>query len=149
MKARGGESEKKYYVLQFGDVNFYKFLLEIGLTPRKSKTIGRLNIPDEFFYDFLRGCFDGDGTIGTFCHPESKYLQLRVTFCSASMDFLKWLKEAISRNGLRGYFRKGTRVYTLTFAKYDSIKLLNLMYYDGCELYLTRKRIKAKYFMVK
>lgn len=75
-KARGGETEKKYCVVQFGDVLFYQFLLEIGLTPNKSKTLGILQIPPPYFFDFYRGCIDGDGSIHTFRHPESQHLQL-------------------------------------------------------------------------
>ncbi|MCL5435596.1 MAG: hypothetical protein M1275_00770, partial [Patescibacteria group bacterium] len=48
--------------VQFGDVNFYNFLLSIGLTPAKSKTLGPLKIPDRYFFDFIRGHFDGDGS---------------------------------------------------------------------------------------
>ena len=67
-KARGGEKEKKYFRIQFGDKNFYEFLLSIGLTPHKSKTIGPLNIPENYFLDFLRGCIDGDGNILSLIH---------------------------------------------------------------------------------
>ena len=34
------------YHAQFGDVLFYKFLMSIGLTPAKSKTIGVIKIPE-------------------------------------------------------------------------------------------------------
>jgi hypothetical protein len=61
-KARGYEQEKKYYMIQFGDHKFVNFLQNIGITTAKSKTIKRVNVPDIFFFDFLRGCFDGDGT---------------------------------------------------------------------------------------
>src|ERR1035437_4143544 len=44
-KARGSEKEKRYCILQFSDVSFFEFLLKIGLTPRKSKTIAELKIP--------------------------------------------------------------------------------------------------------
>ena len=47
--------------IQFKNRIFYDFLLSIGLTPRKSLTMGKLIIPDKYFFDFLRGCFDGDG----------------------------------------------------------------------------------------
>ncbi len=58
-----GTSNRKYYRTQFGNVKFYKFLLYIGLTPAKSKTLGKLKIPDKYFADFLRGHLDGDGSI--------------------------------------------------------------------------------------
>jgi len=57
-----GFSNKKYPRIQFGDVVLYRWLLKIGLTPNKSKTIGSLKIPDKYFFDFLRGHFDGDGS---------------------------------------------------------------------------------------
>ncbi|MEX1086929.1 MAG: LAGLIDADG family homing endonuclease, partial [Candidatus Paceibacterota bacterium] len=44
--------------VQFSDVLFYKFLTEIGITSAKSKTLRKLDIPDEYFFDFLRGEFD-------------------------------------------------------------------------------------------
>ncbi|MDE3089655.1 MAG: hypothetical protein KGJ80_09790, partial [Chloroflexota bacterium] len=55
--------------VQFGDVILYRWLLDIGLTPNKSKSIGVLDIPDEYFFNFLRGHLDGDGTIKTFPDP--------------------------------------------------------------------------------
>src|SRR3989344_2092153 len=55
-KSRGGDlTNKKYFVIQIGDNNFYDFLLSLGLTPAKSKTIGPLKIPSVYFKDFLRG----------------------------------------------------------------------------------------------
>ena len=70
MKGNGSSKEKKYFVVQFGDVNFYRFLQSIGLTPKKSRTMGAINIPDEYFFDFLRGHFDGDGTFYSYWDPR-------------------------------------------------------------------------------
>ena len=57
-----GYSDKKYSRVQFGDINFYRFLISIGLMPAKTKIMSRLKIPNKYFFDFLRGHFDGDGT---------------------------------------------------------------------------------------
>ena len=97
-KSRGGEEVKKYYRIQFGDVNFYGFLLSIGLMPAKSRKLGELKIAKRYFADFMRGCVDGDGTIGVFDHPESKYPQIRLRIASASVPFLHWLQKNIRRN---------------------------------------------------
>jgi len=146
-KTRGREKEKKYFRIQFGDANFYEFLLSIGLTAHKSKTIGALNIPDEYFTDFLRGCIDGDGCIRTFKHPESKNLQLRLNVCSASEDFLIWLKNNSKNFGVEGYFKKATRVFTLEYAMAESINLLNRIYYKGFPPSLTRKFLLAEKYL--
>lgn len=38
-------------------------LINLGVTPRKSKTITWPRIPDEYVWDFIRGYYDGDGSI--------------------------------------------------------------------------------------
>ena len=146
-KVRGGEKEKKYFRIQFGDKSFYEFLLSIGLTPHKSKTISVLKIPNEYFLDFLRGCIDGDGSISTFMHPESKNPQLRIRICSASKDFLMWIKKANELFKVRGYLKYGKRAYSLEYAMTDSINLLNRLYYKGFPPSLNRKFTSAKVYL--
>ena len=150
-KARGGHIEKKYYVLQFGDINFYKFLLHIGLTPAKSRTIGELLIPDDVFPDFLRGCIDGDGTIGAFTHPESRNPQIRVRLVSASPKFLWWilgtLRQLYELEGGHVYAQPTKSVSVLSFGIRDSIKILRLMYYRTHLPALARKRRLAERFV--
>ncbi|MFA7315400.1 MAG: hypothetical protein WC059_01170 [Candidatus Paceibacterota bacterium] len=143
MKARGGSKDKKYYVLQFGDKNFFEFLLGIGITPKKSKTISQLKIPIKYFKDFLRGCIDGDGSITIFKHPESKNPQYKVRLCSASQRFLEWIlykvKELLFIKGGSIHIPKNSSVHTLVFAKEDSIKILQWIY-KGKIIALSRKK---------
>jgi len=147
-KARGGEMAKKYYQVQFGNVRFYKYLTSLGLTPRKSKTLGELDMPYKFFADFLRGLFDGDGTFGVFKHPESRHPQIRVKFASASPAFLRWLKLEINRRlRTKGYVTKGNRVEYLEYAKQDTFKILKFMYHSPCTVFLGRKFEKVKPFL--
>ncbi|MFA6552409.1 MAG: LAGLIDADG family homing endonuclease [Candidatus Paceibacterota bacterium] len=146
-KSRENSAEKKYYVLQFGDINFYEFLNSIGLYKAKSKTIKQLQIPKKYFIDFLRGCIDGDGNISISIHPESKKPQLRMRLYSASEDFIIWIKENIFQ-----YFKisggwiyctenfKKSKMYILSYGKSDSIKILNLMYHSKVKYFLTRKK---------
>ena len=50
------------YRTQIGDVGFYRWLLTIGLSPRKSLTLGAISVPDEFLLALVRGLLDGDGS---------------------------------------------------------------------------------------
>lgn len=148
-KARSKDGEKKYFVLQFGDVNFYRFLLGIGLTPRKSKTLGAINIPKEYFFDFLRGCIDGDGNINEFSHPESQYLQLRVKLFSASREFLIWVQMHLDKYNIKGRICDHVRVYMLVYAMKSSKKLLNMIYYPGFSSCLQRKYKQAQPYLLE
>ncbi len=131
-KARGKSEDKKYFALQFGDKNFFEFLLSIGLAPKKSKILKEISIPRKFFSDFFRGCIDGDGSLSISSHPESKHLQYTLRLYSASKIFLEWIytvcKEEFQIEG--GSISKIdlSRVYSLKFGKSDTIRILNRIY---------------------
>jgi hypothetical protein len=140
-----GYSSKKYYRTQFSNVKLYRFLLKIGLTPAKSKTIGSLEIPSRFFLDFLRGCFDGDGYTYSYFDPRWKSsFQLYLGFTSASKSHLEWLSSTIEGlYGIKGTIRFQTRAFRLEFAKKNSLILLRKIYYKRDVLFLKRKYSKV------
>ncbi|MBI2052577.1 MAG: LAGLIDADG family homing endonuclease [Candidatus Sungbacteria bacterium] len=132
--------------IQFGDVKFYKFLLNIGLFPCKSKTLGELKIPTKYFFDFLRGSFDGDGTFYSYWDTRWKSsFMFYMVFISSSPKHIDWLKNTITKLiGLKGHVTKGqnSSIYQLKYAKSESLKLIPLIYYDDNVSCLNRKKIK-------
>ena len=145
-KARGSSKEKKYYVMQFGDVTFYKFLLGIGLMPNKSKVLGNIDMPSLYFFDFLRGHFDGDGTFYSYWDPRWKSSFMFYTeFISASPNHIAWIRNKLQKFlGVRGHVTKDGRKIThqLKYAKRESLIILRAMYYSIDISYLSRKRLK-------
>src|SRR3989344_3497645 len=91
--------------VQFGDVLFYRFLQTIGLMPNKSKIIGEIRIPKKYFFDFLRGSFDGDGSTYSYFDPRWKSSFMFYTvFASASRQHIAWLQKQIwERLRIRGH----------------------------------------------
>lgn len=147
-KSRCKEKDKRYYHVQFGNIKFYRFLESIGLSPRKSKTIKRVNVPQKFFPDFLRGLFDGDGNFNIFTHPESQYPQIRTRFFSGSHQFLKWLQKEINdRLKTLGYITKNGDGEALEYAIRDSLRILKFMYHSLDTPRLSRKFEKAKPYL--
>ncbi|MBI2048558.1 MAG: hypothetical protein HYT30_01375 [Parcubacteria group bacterium] len=132
--------------IQFGDVLFYQFLLSIGLIPNKSKVIGKIQIPKKYFFDFLRGSFDGDGSSYSYFDPrwQSSFM-FYTCFVSASKTHLDWLQEEIfSRLGVSGHIThtKSNTFHQLKYAKKDSLKVLRKMYHSNKVTCLSRKRLK-------
>jgi len=132
LKASGSSTNKCPHI-QFGDVLFYRWLLEVGITPHKSKTIADLKVPDEYFFDFLRGHFDGDGCC--FSYWDKRWhssFMFYITFVSASEKHIKWLRQNINNflkiNGYLGKAKK-SKVYQLRYAKKESRLLISKMYY--------------------
>lgn len=137
-----------YYRTQFKNVLFYQFLESVGLTPAKSKTIGKLKIPPALFFDFLRGTFDGDGCTYSYFDPRWKSSFMFYTvFSSASNVHVQWLQSEIyKRLKIKGHINQnGSKsVHNLKYAKRESLKLLRAMYSEPNVVCLSRKRLKIQ-----
>lgn len=137
-----GYSNKMYHKIQFSNVKLYRWLLKVGITPNKSKTVGKLSLPRKYLADFLRGHVDGDGHLRAFqdpVYPNSK--RLYVVFHSASLKHLKWIQKQIYKSlGINGWVEYSTHVWRLTYAKSESKILLPFLYYDKNVPCLDRKR---------
>ncbi len=134
-----------YYRVQFGNIKLYRFLVSIGLTSNKSKTIKEVKVPDKYFADFLRGCLDGDGyTTSGWSKQWPNSFIFYTGFISASRNYLEWLcKKIVNLYNINGYIKKaGRTAFSLTYAKQSSLKLVEIMYYSNKVMHLKRKKYK-------
>jgi hypothetical protein len=146
--------------LAWSDIRFYNWLLDLGLTPAKSLTLGPLAIPDNYFADFLRGCIDGDGSVLVYTdryHSDKNaryvYERLYVSLVSASPAFVSWIQASAHHLlGVRGAISRtsgGERraIWKVRYAKEESICLLRAIYYAPDVCCLWRKRAVAERFL--
>lgn len=152
-------SGSPYYKVQFGDVGLYRWLQEIGLTPRKSLTLGALKVAHHMFLPLARGLMDGDGSVLHFQYAGAGkarggvYQALRVYFHSACRGHVDWLREAL-RHRLRiagsvSYVpsKLGSGVFRLSYANRESTTLLRELYADRNAPCLLRKRANWDSFL--
>lgn len=150
---------RTHFRVQFGNVQFYDWLLRIGLTPAKNLTIGAINVPDWVFPDYLRGCIDGDGSIQTYSDKYNYYKgrnyitkRLFIRIVSGSERHIVWLQNKIQYlTKLHGAIirrpppdEKRSSLWELKFAKKESMKLIDWIYYDPSVPCLQRKRDVAE-----
>lgn len=124
-------------------------LFEYGITNQKSMVIEMpIGIPDEFKLDFIRGYFDGDGSIAI-TYPTNKKRfktltpQLRLRIVSGNRVILEQFSEVISSMSdirLKHVSQRKANLYELEYSTLDSIKIYNMMYSESC-LSLERKRL--------
>ncbi len=131
-----------YYFHINSDI-FYEQLTKLGLTPNKSLSMTFPKIPDEYLRHFIRGCWDGDGTV----YIEKRSSNLKTAFVCGSFVFIKVLMEHLSKQGLSEVklyedkrSKKGNVSYYFRYGINDSIKLFHYLY-DGVpeSQYLKRK----------
>ncbi|MDC1205370.1 hypothetical protein N8083_00800 [Candidatus Pacebacteria bacterium] len=145
-KISGYTGRKDYYQIQFGDVLFYKWLQDVGLEPNKSLIMSSLNISCNYFFDFVRGEWDGDGTI--VCCKDLRWknsYMVSMGFVSGSEKFLIWLQKEINfRLHTTGHIQQGSRALQLRYARKDSKRLFDAMFYEKNLPHLNRKFAKAQ-----
>ena len=141
------------FFTEFHDTALYGWFLSIGLAPRKSLSLGALEVPDEFLMPLVRGLLDGDGSIlnkvyraDTGRRPDYFWEYLQTKFTSASRGHLVWLCAAIKRVvHVDGYVQQsgttsaGNPFFELRYGKRASLVLLPLLYPPGAPC-LERKR---------
>lgn len=147
-KTSGYSFGQAFYRIQFGRVVLYNFLLEIGFTPNKSRTMGEIKIPEKYFFDFLRGHLDGDGTFYSYWDKRWKSSFMYYTiFVSASKEHIDWIRNSLKRQlGVWGHVTKAknSSVHHLKYAKNEGFKILKRMYYSRNVICLSRKRLKIE-----
>ncbi len=106
-------------------------LSQLGITPRKSLTILFPKVPYSFLPHFIRGVFDGDGSV--FFDPRSKKSPLRVSFTSGSKAFMTALETklrmdaGLSKRTIHEAHRVNTNYY-IKYSHQDSLKFFNYIY---------------------
>lgn len=121
-------------------------LIELNITPRKSLTLQYPNIDDEYFIDFFRGFFDGDGSVGV-QKTSSITPQIRFRVFSGSKSFIETIQEKLTHHGLKPkkvIKSKGKQIYEIAYSTLECELLFELLYHDENCLRLPRKYEKFK-----
>lgn len=123
---------------QVGDVQLYDWLIQMGITERKSLTIGGIAIPAGFLFPLARGLLDGDGSLvnnvyaGTGKALGRSYEGFTTRFVSGSHDHLIWLQAQLERAlSVRGWIAPRPPAggcWTLNYAIRESCSLLPHLY---------------------
>ena len=137
------------YLFFFARQKMVQDLLKLGMKPRKSLDLVFPDVPGEYLKDFVRGVFDGDGSV--YFNAKSKTCPLVTKFVSGSKNFIYGLERKLYDLGMPSrniYEQKGKNLsYMFKYGHNNSIKLLHLLYHTEIgpgALYLERKYDKFK-----
>lgn len=135
--------QKGLYSFTFARERLVIDLSRLGVLPKKSLNITFPNVPDAFLVDFIRGVFDGDGSV--FFEKKSSRFPLRSSFISGSKDFIKTLENKLRTLGMskRNIYQQKTKngiSYMIRYCHSDSTKLFKILYKNSQDgLFLARK----------
>lgn len=134
------EIKDKYVYFRINDRIVCSDLIKYGCVPRKSLKLKFPRIPNKYVGHFIRGYFDGDGSIGI-NHPNT----IKISFLGTK-NFILSLQGLISRkfkikpHKIR-QIHKACPIYQCAYYGNDARKLFSWMYKDSNKLFLKRKKI--------
>lgn len=135
--------QKGLYYFHFAREKLVEDLCKFGIFPRKSLTVKFPDVPQDFLTHFIRGVFDGDGSV-SFDKRCSKS-PIRTGFYSGSKDFIEKLEENLEKLGLpkRNISQQKTKngiYYGIKYGHYNSLQLFHILYKNTQNgLFLERK----------
>lgn len=124
-----------------------KDLINLRILPRKTYNLAPIGVPEKYFPDFVRGFFDGDGSV--YIYNVNDTPQIKVGFVSSSLSFVTDFNQRLCKNlGIntktihQTIDNLGKRMvrYDIHFYIEDCEKLAKFMYRNSPSLYLSRKR---------
>lgn len=135
--------QKGLYYFHFAREKLVEDLYKFGIFPRKSLTVKFPYVPQEYLPDFIRGVFDGDGSV--FFDKRRLKFPLRSKFISGSENFIEGLQKSLEYLGMpkRTVYKQKTKngwSYMFIYDHKDSVKLLDILYKNTQNgLFLERK----------
>ncbi len=128
------EESRGTFRLRIDNPVIYQDLINKGLTPRKSKTLQFPEMPEDAHSHFIRGFFDGDGSVF-----KLKDGRVVVKFTCWSPLFLSKLQEVLSQKiGIRN---KKNHDNSIVYYPNESPKVLELLYQNSN----SKTRLNRKY----
>jgi hypothetical protein len=128
---KGTTNNRTYNMFSISNMKAKRQLVELGVTD-KNKTFNATvpNMPDKYFYDFVRGVMDGDGC---FYYGSANTFNFDIT--SASELFAEQLHKDLNSRGIKCGIRKVTKnnrgrkpCYHIYGSTASSLRLAYFMY---------------------
>lgn len=144
-----GFSNSKIYSLEISSKKVFKDLVNKGVVKNKTFNLKFPRLDDELIPHFIRGFFDGDGTVFTGQQKDKLYLY------SGFSGIESFLKSILNKfpfitsdyENLYKDNRKKSDCWNIKFSTKKSILLYKYLYKDCDDLFLKRKKDKFENYM--
>ena len=144
------DANKKGHVYKMCQILVYstkmaKDLINYGVIPHKTDKIIFPELPHHLIRHFIRGYFDGDGSICERKHKKG-LSDLACSFTCGNQLFLEKLRTILFQNNIKSYLVKDKRgeKFSLSLAGLQNPDVFLHYIYDDATIYLDRKYLKKE-----
>lgn len=117
-------------------------LKKYGIIQNKTNVLSFPNLPSEYIWDYIRGYFDGDGSIfqHTITSKYGKNTYVNVSFTCNCFEYLSSLKDFLNENDIASTIIKDKSTYVLKIIQKASVgRFFDCIYKDSECVKLKRK----------
>ena len=129
----------KRYTISVCSRHLFKILNNYGCIERKSNVLGSPKIDEKFYFHFILGVIDGDGSISL----NRSINSWKVSIGTGSFKFFTWLKKVFKKTGIKFSFEnksvRNKKFYIITFTGLSAKVLLNLLHKNSQIISMNRK----------
>ena len=145
----------KYCMFNIHNIQLCEQLKKLGVNQNKTQECNFPNeniIPKKYIWDFIRGFFDGDGSVykSNIQWRNIKYQYPSISFTGTEhmlSSILKEIKKYYDTNtSVRKYYNDKS-VYDLKFGGSNLVNTIYHLLYDNAQTYLERKKEVFDYFL--
>lgn len=124
------QNAKTLYQFSIKDKQLHSDLIKWGCVPEKTLKLANIpNIPRNYISHFIRGYFDGDGSL----HYLKGTDNYRISFTSGSKDFLQDIQKELGTDLALGH-EENKNTYQLQISgRHNVERILNYLYKDSTE----------------
>ena len=134
----------KYWYFEISRKSIIRDLLKYKLTPNKSKTMRFPNISKQYIPHFIRGYFDGDGSITSSGNGKS----FRVVF-AGNKNFLDDICNNLRQNGINCTKpHKEKNIYAFSLSVKNSLLFYRYIY-NNATIYMKRKNKRFSKYVIR
>lgn len=118
-------------------------LRNLGIIEKKSRNEKSIpSIPEELLRHFIRGYFDGDGTVFV-CKTHKRNFILKCNICSSTLNVLEEIQGVLQNNGIDCSIDKENRIGKKYHINQNSVSVATM---DMFRLFIRRKNAIEKFF---
>jgi len=131
------------YTLSLSNKEIYNDIIKLGIHPNKSLNMEYLDVPVEFESHFIRGIWDGNGTI----YKDNKYYRTKIV--SGSEQFIIKLAERLNYYGINtnNIYHKDNYYSLEIYTIINNLKTFRDFLYKDTDNLLIRLERKYKLFL--
>lgn len=142
-------SDNNYCRIEICGKEIYNILKSHGVFPKKTDILKAPKIKDCFKSHFIRGYFDGDGSIYSCLRNEKTNYHEYVVKIVGTIDILDYIKDFIEKNNIakiNKYYqrKKGNNAYSIELSGNIQVKNFLDLIYKNSKTFLDRKYKKYK-----